>query len=284
VLWSFGGVTLTSGSSTTGGVLATVVGDNATSCFPATMVPTTTSFAPLPQGSGFFVSPMDIVFDGTNVWSYYQLFEFNSSQAFGIESEGFGVAEQDATSGLFVPTANLIWAAGGPSFGMSAYVQEGIVHVYGCGNVQQTGNSVCYHAQAPVSEINEPSAYSYSIGSGFFTSDPAEALPVLENAASVSVRPESSTRVLATYVGALGDRVEVSSALGPAEPFSQPFDLVICQLGSGDFCTGGVRHPELETGDGTVAVSYAAGSFSAEANGARYWPRLVFVPLPDALP
>jgi len=155
--------------------------------------------------------------------------------------------------------------------------------VYGCSS-DQNGNSECYLAHAAASSIDQPAAYEYAQGAGFYTSDVTQALPVLDGPSSLNVRAHGSGRWFATYVLPLDSKVTVQSAVGPAGPFSQAQTLLNCQLGPNDFCSGGNQHPELDPDASAIAVSYVAASFNTEAPGSRYWPRLAFPTLPEELP
>ena len=283
VLWAFSGAVLNDKSNAGPGVLARVTGDSARGCFGATVVPPTAAFAPSPLGSGYIISPLDVVRVGDAVWSYYQLFRLDSSAAFGVVSAGFGIAQYENTSSQFVPTANLLWPGEGPSFGASALVIGTDAYVWGCSQ-ESNRTQACFGAHALSASIDDPNAYEYATGAGFYTSDASAALPILDGAAGVHVRPHSSGRWFATYAPALGGGLVVRSSLGPMGPFSQPHDLLTCDLGNGDFCVGGEQHPEIDPEANTIAVSYAPTSFNGTPPGDRYWPRLVFAPLPDALP
>jgi hypothetical protein len=107
---------------------------------------------------------------------------------------------------------------------------------------------------------------------------------VLTGVSSPQLRAHASGRWFVTYTPPIGSGVMIQSSLGPVGPFSQPQNLLACDLGTNDFCTGGSQHPELDPDANTIAVSYAASSFNGTPPGARYWPRLVFAPIPANLP
>jgi hypothetical protein len=260
------------------------MGDQAGACFPATAPSTAApAFAPPPQGSQYLVVPLDQVQAGAAIWSYYQLYAPDPAAAFGLRFEGTGVAPFDPDAGQFVPTGNLLWSGDGPSFGLSAVVDGADAYAYACAS-DANGNPVCYGAHALASALDDPAAYTYARGAGFYTSDFAQALPILDGPGSLSVRRHGSGRWLATYVPPLGSVVKVRSALGPMGPFSNERDLFTCQLGPGDFCSGGNQHPEDDPDGGVVAISYVPANLSPPAAGAGYWPRLVLAPLPASLP
>jgi hypothetical protein len=283
-LWSFSGATLTDSKSVSNGLLAHVSGDSASSCYPATSVPTALpAFAPSPLGSQYLIAPLDMVTVGTAVWSYYQLVALDASAPLGVKLEGTGIAPFNAVTGQFVPTADLLWAGDALAFGESAVAVGNDVYAYAC-STDANGNPVCYGAHVDASAIDNPAAYEFSQGAGFFTSDPSQALPVVDGPGGLSVRQHASGRWLATYIRPLDSVVKVRSAVTPLGPFSEEYDLFSCPLGTGDFCSGGNRHPEADVDANTIAVSFAAATFASESAGSRYWPRLAFVRLPDALP
>jgi hypothetical protein len=283
VLWSFGGATLADGTNVTPGVLASVTSDSASGCFPDTTIATTPSFALSPLGSQSLITPLDMVQVGDMLWSYYQLFRPDSQVVFGYDSAGFGIAPWDAATHRFVPTAGLLWASDGPSFGTTAVVQGSMVYVYGCAP-NANGESDCYLGEVDGTMVDEPAAYQYALGGGFFTPNVADALPVLTNVTSPQVRGHASGRWFVTWAPAVGSGLMIASALGPTGPFSQPQNLLTCELGTSDFCVGGSQHPELDPDANTFAVSCAASSFNGTPPGERYWPRLVFAPIPEGLP
>lgn len=283
-LWMFDGATLPDGGGLIGGLSGTVSGDSASQCFPATALDTGPAFALLPQGSDFFVVPMDMISIGGTVWSYYQVFQLDSTAAFGVQSAGYGIAPFDDSTGQFVPDGNLLWTADQPSFGTSAIVLNGEVYAYGCGTLPPATSPSCYLAQAPVASANDASAYQYAVGSGRYSSNVGDALPIIENMGDVSVRVHSTGEILATYVLPLDTNLTIQAALTPYGPFSDPITLAACQLESGDFCSGARQHPEIDPDSNTIAISYVAATFNAEPPGDRYWPRLAFVSLPPNLP
>ncbi len=294
VLWAFSGATVTNAMSPTGSVGAVVTDDPAGECFPATSVRLGQPlFASSPLGSEYLIAPLDMVrvardahdlpARGDAIWAYYQLIAFDSSAPLGVKVEGTGVAPYDDATGQFVPTANILWAGDALPFGSSAVAVGSEVYTYACAS-DMNGNPVCYGARVEGRSIADPGAYEFARGAGFYTSDVTAALPVLDGPGSLSVRLHRSGRWLATYVAPLDSVVKVRSALTPFGPFSEEHELFTCQLGKGDFCTGGNQHPEVDPTADTIAVSYAAATFSEEGAGSRYWPRLAFVTLPESLP
>ena len=93
-------------------------------------------------------------------------------------------------------------------------------------------------------------------------------------------------------VPALGSVIELRTGLGPAGPWSKVLTVASCDVPSDDtgaFCSGAVQHPEAAP-PGEIALSYAIPSLSADAGERmaaapeRYWPRLVTMKWPEALP
>jgi hypothetical protein len=282
VLWMFSGALLADGGSLGNGVLAQVQGDDPAGCFPRTPLSTAAAFAPSPLGSALLVNPLAQIEVPRGTWSYYQLLAWDSTAAFGLRSEGFGVAPLDG--GTFAPGPSVLWAGDSPSYGSGAVVFDGGVFVYGCAPMDG-GGSACFGAEAPVDQLDDAAAYSYAMGSDRMTSDPTAAEPILDGANGVSIFPHPSGRWVATFTGTFfPNTISVRTALSPLGPFSQPRDLLTCDLGDGDFCSGGVQHPELEADAGEVVVSYVPTTFDGASAGNRYWPRLASAPLPADLP
>lgn len=276
-LWSFSGATLAAGGSVANGLGIRASGDTGR-CFPESPADTASLFAPSPLNANFLLAPLDLVRVGDATWSYYQAFLLDASQPFGVRSAGFGIARWDGATSQFKPTANLLWAGDGPSYGSSAMVLGTDVYAYGC------KDSSCFVARVPLASIDDVDAYSYATGANRFSSDPEASRPILNDTGSISMKRHASGRILATSVPPLGGTLMVRSALGPAGPFSKEYALADCELGAGDFCVGGVRHSELETDVGAIAISYVAANFAGTSPGDRYWPRLAIVPLPTELP
>jgi hypothetical protein len=117
-----------------------------------------------------------------------------------------------------------------------------------------------------------------------------DAQAIVKGVASViAVRPDSMnpTRLIMTYVPALGSKLVARSALAPEGPWSEPVVLASCDLGGAGpqtFCSGGQQHPELAP-PGSLALSYDAhwindGGTSIESA----WPRLAVVAVPADVP
>jgi hypothetical protein len=107
-------------------------------------------------------------------------------------------------------------------------------------------------------------------------------------ATAVDVAPLPSIgRWLMAYAGPLGTTIIVRSGLSPQGPWSGPITVARCDLADADmFCTDVRLHPALSVPAGSIAVSYAIASLSADAatRQARepqaWWSRLGVLGLP----
>lgn len=273
VLWLFGGAL---NSERSDGILALPSTPeqpcDATAVLQAALPQTATSTEQ--------ATPLSTVVVDGELWGFFESWTLDATAPMGVRITGRGIARHDAALGSFVRMA-LLWTADRPNWGISALQQGSWVYAYGCesyGFLQRR----CYVARADAHNLTRPEAWTYSTGGGQFSADPDTALPVLLDAGDLHVTPHPSGRLLATYVTPLGDTLFVRTALSPTGPFSSPKALMTCPVEDGEFCTGGIRHPWLETVSSLV-LTYARGSFEA-ITAERRQPRLVTLPLPANLP
>jgi hypothetical protein len=225
-------------------------------------------------------TPLSAVVAGQDTWAFFEAWTLDASQAFGVRVTGRGVARWNPATAQF-ERQGLLWTADRPNWGIASLWDGEWLYVYGCeshGFLQRR----CYAARVAPDQASDPSAYEYSVGGGHYSADPDAALPILLDAGDLSVHKHASGRLLLSYVTPLSDTVLVRTALSPVGPFSAPRPLFACDVVAGEFCSGGVRHPQLEDPE-TLAVTYVRSSFEPMTPD-RSMPRLVTVPLPQDLP
>jgi hypothetical protein len=242
---------------------------------------------PSPLEDGGAISALDLVATSTGPALYYTVFAHDPSAPLGLRSLGVGIA-MGTPAGSFVLTSDLLWTPDRPTYGGSALRVGDTVFVWGC---KSTGafSADCFVARAGAASLDSASAYTYWAGHAW-SANVDDATPVTSAGGVVSVRPDPTRagRLLMTYVPPLGDTLVVRSAMAPQGPWSAPVTLAACDLegaGSGSFCTGGQQHPELATGAPRIALTYDARTFTPDAGtGAAFWPKLVTLEVPEALP
>jgi hypothetical protein len=196
---------------------------------------------------------------------------------------GFGVAALGPSS-----TPVPLWTADRPAFGTAAVTDDdGNVYAIGCIAARFLDGD-CYVARAPASSIASIGAYEYYVGSERWSPRIEDAWPMTSGATAVDVVALPSLgRWLMAYAGPLGTTIIVRSGLSPQGPWSGPIPVAQCDLADGDmFCADVRLHPALSVAPGSIAISYAIGSLSADA-GARqaqdpqaWWSRLGVLALP----
>jgi hypothetical protein len=271
---------LAADSSAVGFIVGGVIGAGDESICTRLSTVGTAVLAASPLQPDGLITPLDLVETDAGPVLYYQLLARDATQPLGVRAVGVGLAPWDGTR--FVPTGELLWSADRPVYGASAVRDGDTVYVHGC---LSTGAfaAACWLARASVGDVASASAYEYWTGSAWSANPDAAAPVVTDGGPTVSVR-KIAARWLMTYVTPLGHVVSVRSAIAPEGPWSAPVALFTCDLagaGDGAFCAGGTQHPEL--GDGLV-VSVAAATFGSATGTDAYWPRVVAVTIPAALP
>jgi hypothetical protein len=286
-LWVVDHATLADGAVSSPAVIDVGAGAGADcASWTATVEGSALAASPIePQG---LLGPLDLASGSDGPALYYQLFAFDPSAPLGLRSLGVGVAPQDPGSGAFVPTSELLWATGRPTYGGGALRVGDMVYVYGCASSGFLTDD-CFVARADASALDSTAAYTYFTGATWSPSAD-DAAPIAQAGGAVSVRPDpgGKPRFIMTYVTPLGSTLVARSAPAPEGPWSAPVTLASCDLdgaGPGAFCAGGRQHPELVPGGALLALTYDAATFASDAGDtSAFWPRLVTLEIPSALP
>jgi hypothetical protein len=199
----------------------------------------------------------------------------------------FGVASQDPSDGRFRASGTARWTSDRPTFGTAAVAAGADVYAVGCKSARFL-DADCYVARAPAASVADASAYVYAVGSDRWSPRVDDAWPMTSAGTAVDVAWLTTRgRWLMAYVPPLGTTIRVRIGLSPAGPWSAPVDVATCDLAAPDmFCAGVHLHPGLASPAGTIALSYAPASLSADAAARRaaspddWWPRLVALPVP----
>ena len=277
-LWTFDAALTTGGRMDGVAALAQIVPG---SC-AGTLADTTVALPPSGTDTDF-AKPLDLVRVGSDVWQFYETWRLAAGAPFGVKTTGRGVAKWDSATGQFTRASSLLWTADRPAYGQSALVDGAWVYAYGCLAAADGWTRDCYVARAPSSQLADVNAWQYATAVGEFTANPDGALPILIGVGDVSVRRHASGRLLASYLEPLDTVLQVRALLGPTGPFSAPHPVGQCAAPPDTFCVGAVQHPELDPDAATLAVTFARASFDPLTDDVR-WPRLAYLPLPDALP
>lgn len=243
------------------------------------------AFAPSPLVPDGLLGAMDLVQTDDAPALYYEAFDADPSAPLGLRSLGVGLAPRNQGTGLFTPTAELLWSADRPSYGASALRVGEVVYVFGCASSGYLTDD-CYVARAAASSLASSAAYTYWTGDTW-SSNPDDAASIAEAGSGVSVRPDptGAPQFVMTYVPLLGSTLVARTAVAPEGPWSAPTTLGTCALdgaGPGAFCGGAQQHPELARDPGApLALTYEARTFAADAgSGAAFQPRLVAFAVP----
>ncbi len=238
------------------------------------------AFAPSPLAPNGLLVALDLVQGSEAPALYYELFVYDAAAPLGLRALGYGLAPEDAATGHFVPTSELLWSSDRPAYGGSALRMGNAVYVYGCASAGFLTDD-CFVARADPSRLASTAAYTYWTGDRW-SSNPDDAAPIAQGGGIISVRPAKggATGFVMTYVPPLGSTVVARRAIAPEGPWSAPETLASCDLqgaGPGAFCGGGQQHPELlPPGAKTLTLTYDARTFATDAgaNGGAFWPRL----------
>ncbi len=277
-LWTFDGAA-SAGARADG--LAVVLTGKAAAC-AGEFGPVVTALPATATGSDF-VTLLDAVRVGSDVWQFYETWHFAAGAAFGIKTVGRSVAKFDPAKGNFVRSSQLLWTADRPAFGQSALVDGNWLYAYGCASANTGWSRACYAARIAVDKIGEGDAWQYAVAVNKFSNKVDEAQPILFDVGDLSLRRHASGRLLVTYIKPLDSVMQIRSALGPTGPFSAAHPLAQCPTTTGNFCVGAVQHPELDKDTSMIALAFALASFEKLTDDVK-WPRLVQVALPQDLP
>jgi hypothetical protein len=239
---------------------------------------------PWPGIDGSIVRAMGGITALHTTWLYVSIARPASDAPFGEEIAGYGIARLDPATGRFSPLPSLLWTKDRPTYGSSVVLSGGLVYVYGC---KVDGlSATCFVARASPGALSDPSAYSYYTGSDQWSPSVEDAWPIADAGDPIGVAPDGAGGWLMTYVTPLGSSLMVRRGLAPQGPWSSAFVLADCLLPDADaFCSGGFPHPELGGEPGSIAVSYAVSSFTADfgsralASPSRYGPTLAVLAL-----
>lgn len=276
-----GGVTLWTFAGTPGsdGLLATIT-RNSGGC--GDEISSLSIALPPTASDDSFAIPLDLVRSGDDIWQFYEAWRFDASQPFGVRTIGRGVGKFNSKSGSF-DHGTLIWLADRPNYGHSAALDGGWIYAWGCLSTNSGWDRACYAARVKPENVLQTDAWQYAMGNQQFSPNPDDAQPILIHAGDLSMKRHRSGRWLATYVNPLDTQIQVRTALTPTGPFSNAFSLGTTTTEPGTFAVEATRHPQLETADNVVAVTYQLANF-AGLSAEKRRPRLAILPLPKDLP
>jgi Domain of unknown function (DUF4185) len=244
------------------------------------------AFGPSPMAPDGLLIAEDLVTASSGPALYYELFVSDPTGPIGLRALGFGIAPRDPASGLFVPTAELLWSPDRPSYGGSALRVGNLVYAYGCSSNGLSAD--CFVSRADVTQFTSTAAYTYWAGD-HWSSSPDDATPIVSTGGvSIAVRPDptGAPRYIMTYVPQLGNTIVARTSVAPEGPWSAPTTLATCDLagaGPGAFCSGAQQHPELGTTPAApLVLTVEARTFATDAgaDASVFWPQLVTLGLP----
>jgi hypothetical protein len=220
----------------------------------------------------------------------YRLFIADSSQVFGVNLLGGGLARWDEGSQtIVVPGPQDLAIPTSLGLGDAAYVAPDATYLYGCPQ-PNTLSPACIVTRLDA----EGGITLFAGGSTWIQSqDWTQGATVFHGGPWIaSVVPDAlSGALLHVYVEGFGSTLETDTATAPEGPWTAASSLGPCALPGGDtnaFCAGPVVHEELAdpTRPGEVVVSYGVGTTATNQDALRaarpqdYWTRLAWLSAP----
>jgi len=166
-----------------------------------------------------------------------------------------------------VPThPDLLFNQNEPAFGSASLIVNGMLYVYGCGNPANSLDKSCWLGRVAPANVLDRSAWSYYAGSGNWSSQLGEAVPVFigNNILSVSWN-NYLQQYIAVYSAPFSQNVMIRTAPSPEGPWS----LAITAFSAMPAAQGGNvydahAHSEYDANGGqTIYVTYSRSTPAA---------------------
>ncbi|MGP8253371.1 MAG: DUF4185 domain-containing protein [Terracidiphilus sp.] len=156
---------------------------------------------------------------------------------------------------------DLLFGVSDPSFGSASLIANGKLYVYGCGVANNGFDKGCRLAKVDPAQAQNRSAWSFYTGSGNWSPQDSNAVPVFEGDSILSVDWNSYLGLyVAVYSAPFSQNVMIRTAKAPEGPWSrETVAFVAMQPASGNVYDAHA-HAEYDLNGGqTIFVSYSRG-------------------------
>jgi hypothetical protein len=223
-----------------------------------------------PCGARWALWPMSITVDSSSNQAllFYQVVSAQPGN-FNFQGIGESVATWQSLSAVPVrPTLNppivsghpdLIFGENDPVFGSASLIVNGMLYVYGCG-VQTNGlDKGCRIGRVAPSQVQNRSAWTFYAGSGNWSPQPSNAVPVFEGESILSVDWNSYLGLyIAVYSAQFSQNVMIRTAKVPEGPWSdETVAFTAMQPASGNTYDAHAHSEYALNGGQTIFVSYS---------------------------
>lgn len=232
-----------------------------------------------PCGARWALWPATVVSDTTNdralifygvVYALPGPFNF---QGFGNSVATWQDFSQQPQRPVFNPPIvkdhpDLMFNQNQPNFGSAAFIQSGVLYIYGCGIPSDSSDKGCRLAKVDPASVLNLSAWSYYAGEGKWSSQSNDAVPVFDDANIVSVSWNNYLQqYIAVYSKVLSQNVMMRTARTPEGPWSREVTAFVAMQPTSGNVYDAHAHPEYDLNNGqTIFVTYsrATGAFTSE--------------------
>lgn len=155
-----------------------------------------------------------------------------------------------------------------PNFGSAAFINSGVLYIYGCGIPSHSSDKGCRLAKVDPANVLNMSAWNFYAGDGTWSPQVNDAVSVIPDANILSVSwNDYLQQYLVIYSQLLSDSVMVRTATNPEGPWSGERTLFTAKAPASGNVFDARAHSEYDLNGGqTIFVTYsrATGSFSGE--------------------
>jgi hypothetical protein len=233
-----------------------------------------------PCGARFALWPGPIVVDpATNHALIFYSLVSALPGAFNFQSLGNSVATwQDFAGQPQRPAINPIVVAGHPDllfsqdepgFGSAAFIQNGTLYAYGCGN-KDPGDKGCRLGRVDPAHVLDRTAWTFFAGNGAWSAQLSNAVPVFTGDDIMNVSWNASLqRYVAIYSQPLSQNVKMRASANPEGPWSGEITAFVAMppVPGGSNVHDAMAHPEYNVDSGRmmfVSYSRSTAAFSSE--------------------
>jgi len=155
-----------------------------------------------------------------------------------------------------------------PNFGSAAFINSGVLYIYGCGIPSNSSDKGCRLAQVDPGSVLNNAAWTYYAGNGNWSPQLHDAVSVIPDANILSVSwNDYLQQYVAIYSQLLSNNVMIRTAANPEGPWSGEKNLFTARQPTSGDVYDARAHSEYDLNAGqTVFVTYsrATGIFSSE--------------------
>ncbi len=232
-----------------------------------------------PCGARWALWPSSIVTDTVdNRALVFYMVVYAQPGAFNFQSSGNSVAlwqdfQQLPQRPAFNPPIvaghpDLMFDENEPNFGTAAFIEDGMLYIYGCGTPSNGADKGCRLGRVDPGSVQDRSAWTFYAGNGNWSSQLGDAVSVFTGSSIVSVSWNSFLQqYVAVYSPPFSQNVVMRTAPNPEGPWSsEVVAFVAMQPASGNVYDAHA-HSEYDINGGqTIFVTYSrsTGTFSSE--------------------